>query len=332
MQRAAPHPRNVVAVGGGTGLASLLAGLKTRVGAEIADLAAIVAVSDDGGSSGRLRREFGLPPPGDIRNCLAALADDTDLLTRLFQFRFEGGEGLAGHSFGNLFLAALTELTGDFPQAILTAERVLSVRGRILPATLASVNLRGHADSGHVFEGESLIGRAHERIVRVEMVPPDPPAYQPAVEAIRDADLVLLGPGSLYTSIVPNLLIPVIARALAETRAPIALVLNLMTQPGETDGLGGRAHVEAIADHLGPGILDAVLLHEGAIDEPRLAPYRAEGAETVTMSDATCRDLGVVPVRADLVSSQGLVRHDPDKLARAVVEALPEELGIHPSA
>jgi len=328
MPRAAQHEMKVVAVGGGTGLASLLAGLKARVGAGIAELAAIVAVSDDGGSSGRLRRDFGLPPPGDVRNCLAALADDTDLLTRLFQFRFAGGEGLAGHSFGNLFLAALTELTGDFPQAIVTAERVLSVRGRILPATLASVNLRGHSASGHVFEGESLIGRAHERIARVEMVPADPPAYAPAVAAIRDADLVLLGPGSLFTSIVPNLLIPGIARALAETPAPIALVLNLMTQPGETDGLGGRAHVAAIADHLGPGILDAVLLHEGEIGDTRLAPYRAEGAEPVTLDGPTCREVGVVPVAADLVSPEGLVRHDPEKLAKAVVETLPATLGL----
>lgn len=332
MPRAAQHEMRVVAVGGGTGLASLLAGLKTRVGSGIAELAAIVAVSDDGGSSGRLRRDFGLPPPGDIRNCLAALSDDTDLLTRLFQFRFAGGEGLAGHSFGNLFLAALTELTGDFPQAILTAERVLSVRGRIVPATLASVSLRGHSESGHVFEGESLIGRAHERIVRVEMVPPDPPAYAPAVAAIRDADLVLLGPGSLYTSIVPNLLIPGIARALAETAAPIALVLNLMTQPGETDGLGGRAHVEAIASHLGAGILDAVLLHEGEIGAARLAPYRAEGAEPVTLDATTCRELGVVPIRADLISHEGLVRHDPEKLAKAVVETLPRQMGLHPYA
>lgn len=332
MPRAAQHEMNVVAVGGGTGLASLLAGLKTRVGSGIAELAAIVAVSDDGGSSGRLRRDFGLPPPGDIRNCLAALADDSDLLTRLFQFRFEGGEGLSGHSFGNLFLAALTELTGDFPQAIVTAERVLSVRGRILPATLASVHLRGHAASGRVFEGESLIGRAREPIVRVEMVPADPPAYAPAIAALDAADLVLLGPGSLYTSIVPNLLIPGIAQALAATRAPIVLLLNLMTQPGETDGLGGHAHVEAIAAHLGPGILDAVLVHDGGLDPTRLAPYRAEGAEPVTLDPATCRELGVLQVAADLVSREGLVRHDPEKLATAVAETLPKALGINTHA
>ena len=318
----------VVALGGGTGLAALLSGLKVHVGRGIDDLAAVVAVSDDGGSSGRLRRDFGVPPPGDIRNCLAALADDTDLLTRLFQFRFSGGAGLAGHSFGNLFLAALTELTGDFPQAILTAERILSVRGRILPATLASVHLRGHGVSGRTFEGESLIGRAHERLARIEMVPAEPPAFGPALAAIRDADLVILGPGSLFTSIVPNLLIPEIAGALAATAAPIVLVLNLMTQPGETRGLSGGDHLEALEAHLGRGILDAVLHHAGTLPEERLAPYRAEGAEPVLLGPRDGAAHGVRAIGDDLLLAEGLVRHDPLRLARAVVETLPAALGI----
>jgi uncharacterized cofD-like protein len=283
-------------------------------------------VTDDGGSSGRLRRNFGVPPPGDIRNCLAALADDTDLMTRLFQFRFESGEGLSGHSFGNLFLAALTELTGDFPKAIVTAERILSVRGRILPATLASVHLLGHAVSGRLYEGESLIGGSRERLERIELVPAAPAAYPPALDAIRDADLVLLGPGSLYTSILPNLLIPELTAALRATAAPVVLVMNLMTQPGETDDLTALEHLAAIEAHLGPGLLDAVLAHAGELDAARLVPYRAEGASPLAVEPAAFRAHGIRLVAADLVSRAGLVRHDPDRLAAAVVQQLPAAL------
>jgi uncharacterized cofD-like protein len=312
----------VVAVGGGTGLAALMSGLKTRVGEEIADLAAIVAVTDDGGSSGRLRRDFGVLPPGDIRNNLAALADDSALATRLFQYRFEGGEGLSGHSFGNLFLMALADLTGDFPQAIVTAERLLRTRGRILPATLESVHLRGHGASGRVYEGETLIGRSGEPLVRIELLPGSCPAYGPVLEAIRGADLVLVGPGSLYTSILPNLLFPEIARALRESRARVLLVLNLMTQPGETQGLGALAHLAAIEDHVGPGLIDGVLVHTGRVPEPRLGPYRAEGAEPVTVDRAAFEACGIELVEADLLADEGLVRHDPEKLAAAVVTRL----------
>jgi len=302
-------------VGGGTGLSALLSGLKGRVGRELEDLAAIVAVTDDGGSSGRLRREIGVLPPGDIRNCIAALADDTDLLTRLFQFRFASGEGLAGHSFGNLFLTALTEITGQFPQAILTAERILSVRGRILPATLESVHLRGHAASGRVFEGESLIGRSHEPLERIELDPAAPAAYPPAVEAIGSADLVALGPGSLYTSILPNLLIPGIREAVAATAAPVVLIVNLMTQPGETDGLGAVDHLAAIERHVGPDVVDTVIVHAGDVDEARLEPYREEGAAPVGVDRAALAAHGVRLVEADLVAPGALVRHDPGRLA-----------------
>ncbi len=309
----------VVALGGGTGLAALLSGLKRRVGAGIADLAGIVAVTDDGGSSGRLRRDFGLLPPGDIRNCLVALADDEDLLARLFQFRFEGGEGLSGHSFGNLFLAALTEITGDFPQAILTAEKILSVRGRILPATLADLALRATTVGGRVVEGESAIGRAGEPLARVELVPEAPPAYPPALAALERADLVLLGPGSLYTSVLPNLLLPQIRAALAASRAPVALVLNLMTQPGETDGLDAVAHLDALAAHVGAGVVDTLLVHAGAIPEARLAPYRAEGAVPVAVDERALAARGVRIERAELLAPRGLVRHDPDRLAAAAL-------------
>jgi uncharacterized cofD-like protein len=310
---------NIVAIGGGTGLAALLSGLKRCVGREIAELAAIVAVTDDGGSSGRLRRDFGVPPPGDIRNCLVALADDEDLLARVFQFRFAGGEGLTGHSFGNLFLAALTELTGDFHEAILTAERILSVRGRILPATLADLALRGPGRSGTVFAGESAIGRAGEPLERIELVPAAPPAFPPAIAAIAAADLVLLGPGSLYTSVLPNLLIPEIRAALAATPATVALVMNLMTQPGETDGMDALGHFAAIERHAGPGAIDAVLAHHGGFGEERLAAYRKEGAAPVENDRERLARRGVELLEADLAASTGLVRHDPAKLARAIV-------------
>jgi uncharacterized cofD-like protein len=314
----------IVAVGGGTGLAALLSGLKRHVGQGLADLAAIVAVTDDGGSSGRLRRDFGLLPPGDIRNCIAALADDSDLLTRLFQFRFAGGEGLGGHSFGNLFLVALSELTGEFPQAIVTAERILNVRGRILPVTLASVHLRGFGRSGRIFEGESLIGQSHEPLARIELVPAAPPTYPPALEAIATADLVLLGPGSLYTSILPNLLMPGVADALRATAAPVVLLLNLMTQPGETDGLAGLDHLAALEEHLGGGLINAVLTHAGALPESRLAPYSAEGAAPVEIDRQLLAARGVALIESDLVAAEGLVRHDPAKLAEAVLGPLAE--------
>lgn len=282
-----------------------------------------MAVSDDGGSSGRLRRDLGLPPPGDIRNCLVALADDEHLLARLFQHRFGGGEGLSGHSFGNLFLAALTEITGDFAQAILTAERILSVKGTILPATLENVALVGTTRGGRRLEGESAIGRAGEPIERVELDPTSPPAYPPAVTALERADLVLLGPGSLYTSILPNLLLPEIRDALARRRGPSALVLNLMTQPGETDGLDALAHLEAIERHVGPGLVDVVVAHRGEVGADRLAAYRAEGAEPVAVDREALEARGCRVEEAELVAAEGLVRHDPERLASALLGLVP---------
>jgi uncharacterized cofD-like protein len=315
-----PGAPRVTAIGGGTGLAALLRGLKRHLGdAGLDHLQAVVTVADDGGSSGRLRRDFGVPAPGDIRNCLAALADDEDLLTRLFQFRFAAGEGLTGHSFGNLLLAALTEMTGDFSRAILTAERILSVRGRILPATVANLALRGHATSGKVYEGESAVGRADERLERLELVPADPPAFPLAVRAVREADLVLVGPGSLFTSILPNLLIAEIRAALRARRGRSVLVLNLMTQPGETLGLSGEEHLAVLERHVGAGLLDAVLVHDEPLPAERLEPYRLEGAVPVRLDPAAAARHGVEVVAADLLADTGLIRHDPDKLARAAL-------------
>jgi uncharacterized cofD-like protein len=280
----------------------------------------VVTVTDDGGSSGRLRRDFGVLPPGDIRSCIAALGDDEDLLTRLFQYRFPNGGGLAGHSFGNLFLTALTGITGDFYQAILTAERVLSVRGQIYPATLVDVRLEGVGSSGRVYLGESAIGRSGEPLERVTIVPPNPPAFAPAVEAIEGADLVLLGPGSLYTSILPNLLIASIRRAVAESPAPVVLLLNLMTQPGETDGMDGMAHLAALRQQAQDPLIDAVLVNSRPPSPELVRRYADLGAAPVTIDRAAFEAAGVEVIETELLADGDLVRHDSAKLARAVVD------------
>jgi uncharacterized cofD-like protein len=311
----------LVAIGGGTGLSALLRGLKHHVGsARLRQLTGVVTVTDDGGSSGRLRREFGVLPPGDIRNCIAALAPDEDLLTRLFQYRFPNGGGLLGHSFGNLFLTALTGITGDFHQAILTAESVLSVRGKIFPATLTDVRLRGRGVSGRIYEGESALGLSGEELAAVDLDPGNPAAFPPAVAALEQADLILLGPGSLYTSILPNLLIPGIRQALAKAPARVVLLLNLMTQPGETDGMMGADHLAALVKHAGGGIIDAVLVNSTAIPEPLVSHYAATGSEPVKVDRAALETMGVVVHEADLLAVDGdLIRHDSEKLSRAVL-------------
>lgn len=286
-------------------------------------LTGVVTVTDDGGSSGRLRREFGVLPPGDIRNCLVALADDEDLLARLFQYRFPNGDGLLGHSFGNLFLTALTGITGDFHQAILTAESILSVRGKICPATIQDVRLRGRGASGQVYEGESAIGTSGEAIERLDLDPPAPPAFPPAVTALERADLILLGPGSLYTSILPNLLIPGIRQAVAKSPARTVLLLNLMTQPGETDGMTGLEHLKAIERFAGHGLVDAVLVSSSEIPGHLLEHYAETGSEPVLIDRAEVEALGIQVFEADLLApGDEFIRHDPPKLARAVMELL----------
>lgn len=310
----------VVAVGGGSGLAVALRGLKAHVGRDIGSLQAVVTVTDDGGSSGRLRRDFGVLPPGDIRNCLVALADDEDLLARLFQYRFADGEGLSGHSFGNLLLTALTGITGDFYKAVLTAETILSVKGRILPATLADVRLGARGISGRRYDGESAVGRSAEPLASLGLHPSEPAAFRPAVDAILSADVVLLGPGSLYTSILANLLIPGIRRAVCETGALVVLPLNLMTQPGESDGLGADDHLRAIERHAEPGLVDVVLVHDRPLPADRLAAYKALGSEPV-WGEANGETMGPVRVeRRDLLAPGELIRHDPARLAGAVLD------------
>lgn len=312
--------KSVVAIGGGTGLAVLLRGLKHHASAGgLARLSAVVTMSDDGGSSGRLRREYGVLPPGDIRNCIVALADDEDLLARLFQYRFPDGGGLSGHSFGNLFLTALTGITGDFYQAILTAESILSVRGKIYPATLHDVRLHALGASGRSYAGESAVGHAGERLTRLSLDPPAPPAFPAAVEALRAADLILLGPGSLYTSILPNLLIPAIRDAFIANPAPKILLMNLMTQPGETDHLSGIDHLEALERHLGAGSVNAALVNSTALPDSALRLYAATGAEPVAVDTGAFAGHGVAVEATDLVAAGDLIRHDSDKLASAAL-------------
>ena len=316
----APGPA-LVAIGGGTGLSALLRGLKHHVATpRLRQITGVVTVTDDGGSSGRLRRELGVLPPGDIRNCIAALADDEDLLTRLFQYRFPNGGGLLGHSFGNLFLTALTGLTGDFHQAILEAERVLSVRGKIFPATVHDVRLRGRGLSGTVYEGESAVGTSGEQLAALELDPPSPPAFPQAVAALERADVILLGPGSLFTSIVPNLLIPGIRQAVVKAKAPVILLLNLMTQPGETDGMMGADHLQAIERHAGAGLVDMVLANAQPIPDSLLAHYAETGSACVQVEREQLEGMGLRVVEADLLAEGDLIRHDSAKLARAVLD------------
>jgi len=312
-------------VGGGSGLSVLLRGLKHHVASgDLQSLTAVVTVADDGGSSGRLRRDFAMPAPGDIRSCIVALADDEGLLSKLFEHRFgERGGELAGHSFGNLFLTALAGVTGDFYQAIVETEHILSVRGRILPATLGNVNLRGVGVSGKVYEGESAVGQSGERLAQLALEPPDPPAFPGAVEAILGADLVVLGPGSLYTSILPNLMIPGIREAVRNTRATVLLLMNLMTQPGETYDMDAVAHLQAIERWAEPGLVDAVLVNATPPRLPLLDVYEKGGARQVLVDERAIAEHGVQVLLDDLLGESELIRHDSDKLARAVMALAP---------
>ncbi len=271
--RLARGPR-IVAVGGGTGLSALLSGLKQHT----SNLTAIVTVADDGGSSGRLRRGLGMLPPGDIRSCLVALADDESLMSRLFQYRFEEGDGLQGHSFGNLFLAALAEVTGDFERAVRESTSVLKVRGQVLPATLQSVTLHAELQGGERVEGESTITAADRLPLRVWLEPERPAAVPQALEALAGADMIVLGPGSVYTSIVPNLLIPDVREAIKRSRARVVYVCNVMTQPGETDGYSAADHLRAIYRHGAAGMVDDVLVNDTPATPDLAASYGAHGA------------------------------------------------------
>jgi uncharacterized cofD-like protein len=323
-----PRPVRIVALGGGTGLSTLLRGLKEHVARRrrenlkrpISDLAAVVTVTDDGGSSGRLRREYRVLPPGDIRNCMVALSKDEALLGQLFQYRFPTGRGLGGHSFGNLFLTALTNVTGDFPEAVRLSGQVLAIRGRIFPSTAENVTLEAELEDGRVVAGETRISRSRKRIRRVFLVPRRVQPVPEVLDAIRQADLILVGPGSLYTSLIPNLLVDGVTRAVERSRAKRIYIANLMTQPGETQGYSVAAHVRAIYEHTRKGLFDWVVLNRTPISPRVLRRYRAEGAEPVESSLEELRRMGLRCISGDLLQESGVVRHDQGRLTRLLLE------------
>lgn len=304
----------IVALGGGTGLSTLLRGLKTYS----ANITAIVTVADDGGSSGRLRREIGVLPPGDIRNCLAALADEEKLITELFQYRFKAGNGLVGHSFGNLFLTAMGEVTGDVEQAITAISKVLAVRGQVLPATLSDVRLWAELADGRRIEGESSITEAKGQIVKIGCDPPEPPALPRVLQAIEDADYIIIGPGSLYTSIIPNLLVPEIVEAIANRPVPRIYVCNIMTQMGETDDYTVSDHIRAIDEACERPIFDAVLIHRRVPSAKALIRYSKEGSHPVVFDREGVVRLGRRAVIANIMQEDldsGRIRHHSERLA-----------------
>jgi uncharacterized cofD-like protein len=321
---------NVVAFGGGTGLSTILRGLKelvTRRNDEpsspnhpIGSLTAIVTVTDDGGSSGRLRRENRILPPGDIRNCMVALSQDEALLGRLFQYRFHAGRGLIGHNFGNLFLAALTHVTGDFAEAVRLSSKILAIRGRIFPSTISNVSLIATLADGRRLHGETRITASRKPIKKLALSPRSVRPLPKALEAIDEADLILLGPGSLYTSVLPNLLIPDIANAIAKSKAPRVYIANLMTQPGETSGYALADHLRAIRRHTSRRVIDWVVANRQPISPEVAKRYRAGGAEPVTIDLGTLQSLGYRVILDNLLEEHGVIRHDPVRLSRLLLE------------
>jgi uncharacterized cofD-like protein len=311
----------IVAIGGGTGLSSLLRGLKEYT----ANITAIVTVTDDGGSSGRLRHELGVLPPGDIRNCLVALADSESMMTDLFDYRFHEGDGLTGHSFGNLFLAAMSGISGNFDRAIKESSRVLNIKGRVLPSTLADVALEATLEDGSVAIGESRISTSKAPIRSVRLVPASCEPLDEAIEAILEADAIVLGPGSLYTSVMPNLLVPGIAEAVGRSMAFKAYVCNIMTQPGETDGMSAADHARALLQGTGQPLFDHVLVN---VERPQrlLKRYESDRAYPVKVDLEGLRALGVRAITGDFVSEEQLVRHDPQRLAQSLMRLVFERV------
>jgi uncharacterized cofD-like protein len=318
--------QNLVAIGGGTGLSTLLAGLKKRVGRSdarlwIENLSAIVTVSDDGGSSGRLRDELQMLPPGDIRNCIVALSEDSSLLSKLFRYRFGGDGELGGHSFGNLFLAALTGVTGDFTEAVRLSSEILASKGHIFPATISDVRLVAELEDGSFVSGETQISKSAQPIRRLQLEPEQCLPLPEVLRAIRNADVITVGPGSLYTSILPNLLVSQVSRVIGQAPATKIFVNNLMTQPGETDGYTARAHLETIRRYAPEIHFDFVVVNDRRISTEQSDLYAAEGAYQIGIDDPIddALDQTTEIVRADLLDDGEKVRHNSDRLAQVVL-------------
>jgi len=308
----------IVAMGGGNGLSTVLRGLaqRWRAGATL-NITAIVATADNGGSSGRLRRERGGLPPGDLRNCLLALSPEDQSLARVFAHRYEGDGDLAGHAVGNLMLSALAEQEGCFQLGVDRAASLLQACGRVMPVSLCNVQLRGVTRQGTEIVGEAEIGEAPCAMERVWLEPANPVAGSGVIQALLDADVIVLGPGSLYTSLLPVLLVPGVTDAMRRTGGRRVAIANLMTQPGETLGMGLGEHLAAIDSHVGPGLIQDVLFHEGHLDLRRLAAYREQFAEPVLPEEPEGRPERMIG--ADLVTAEGKIRHDPEKLCRALL-------------
>jgi uncharacterized cofD-like protein len=309
------EPR-IVSIGGGTGLSTLLRGLKKFR----AKLSVIVTVTDDGGSSGRLREELGALPPGDIRNCMIALSEDEHLMSRLFRFRFSSDGALDNHSFGNLFLTAMASVTGDFAEAVRLTSEVLAIKGVIYPSTNSNVQLSAELENGSWVEGETRISSAGQRILRVQLNPPNALPLKDALNAIHSADAITIGPGSLYTSLIPNMLVREVIGAVRTSKAVKIYVQNIMTQPGETEGYSAADHVQALADHCGGILFPNVLVNNRIPSAEILKRYEAERATVVDVDHAKLRALGLSVVEEDLLAEDGVIRHDPDRLARAVIQ------------
>lgn len=310
----------IVAIGGGTGLSVLLSGLKEFS----SNISAIVTVADDGGSSGRLRQQFDILPPGDIRNCLVALADAPVLMRDLFQFRFDKSSELSGHSFGNLFITAMTRVTGDFEKAIKETSKVLALRGQVIPSTLENVVLVAHHKDGSTTEGENQIPRAQIPITRVSLKPARSNATPEALEAIREADMLVLGPGSLYTSIVPNLLIKEISDAIVSSAAIKIYVCNVMTQPGETDGFRASDHVRTLVNHSHPRVMDYCVVNAGEIPKEVLQRYEQQNSYPVVNDRKNIENMGYRVIEDNFVLCEEVVRHDSQKLAKIVLDIIQE--------
>jgi len=331
--------QKLVAIGGGTGLSTLLAGLKQLVGKTdqeiwIDSLSAIVTVSDDGGSSGRLRDELQMLPPGDIRNCMIALSEDSNLISRLFRHRFRGDGGLGGHSFGNLFLAALTEITGDFTEAIRLSSEVIASKGHIYPATLSDVRLAAELEDGSIVRGETQISASKVPIRRLLLEPEQCLPLPQALKAIRVADIITVGPGSLYTSILPNLLVSQVARVIGASSATKIFINNLMTQPGETDGYTARAHLETVKKYAPEIHFDFVVVNDRRISSEQAERYAAEGAYQIGIDDPIddALDQATQIMRGDLLDGSEKVRHHSGRLAQVVLKCRQRALSHAPVA
>ena len=328
----------VVAIGGGTGLSTLLKGLKRYVltpdlaasgQTTIRELVGVVTVSDDGGSSGRLRKEFNMLPPGDVRNCIVALSEDEALLSRLFQHRFQKGSGLEGHSFGNLFLAALTSLTGDFAEAVRLSSEILLTRGHIYPATTSNVELEAVFEDGSRVRGETRITASKGKIRELFLVPPDVKPLPQTLEAISSADLITVGPGSLFTSLIPNLLVPGIVQAIIDSPAVKMYICNLMTQANESLGLTAADHIRALNNHAHAQLFDYAIINQKPVSEAMKAKYAGKDASQIVVDLDAIEALGVCHILGDYLEEGDVVRHATDRVAGDIMALMAQSPHRH---